>query len=180
MELIDAINTRRSVRKYQDKPVEREKINACIEAARLAPSACNSQPWHFIVIDDPKVKEAFCKEAFSGVYNMTKWAEKAPVLIAAVSDKGSFTSRIGNFFRRTEFYLVDQGIACEHLVLRAWDLGLGTCWIGWLNSDKAEKFFKLPKGKKIEHLISLGYPAEEPNARPRQTFENIVSYNEYK
>ena len=72
MELIDAITTRRSVRKYQDKPVEREKINQCIEAARLAPSACNSQPWHFIVIDDPKVKEAFCKEAVSCVYNMTK------------------------------------------------------------------------------------------------------------
>ena len=85
MEVLQAIKTRRSVRKYLDKPVEREKINECLEAARLAPSACNSQPWHYIVIDDPKVKEAFCKEAFSGVYAMTKWAEKAPVLIAAVS-----------------------------------------------------------------------------------------------
>ena len=98
MELEQAILTRRSVRKYQDKPVEREKINACLEAARLAPSACNSQPWHYIVIDDPQVKAAFCQEAFSGVYAMSKWAEKAPVLIAAVSDKGSFTSRIGNYF----------------------------------------------------------------------------------
>ena len=111
---------------------------------------------------------------------MSKWAEKAPVLIAAVSDKGSFTSRIGNFFRRTEFYLVDQGISGEQLVLRAWDLGLGTCWIGWLNSDKAEKFFKLPKGKKIEHLIAMGYPAETPDARPREAFEKKVSYNEFK
>ena len=140
MELMEVIKARRSIRKYQEKPVEREKINDCLEAARLAPSACNSQPWHFIVIDDPKVKEAFCKESFSGVYNMTKFAEKAPVLVAAVSDRGNFTSRIGNFFRRTEFYLVDHGIACEHFVLRAHDLGLGTCWIGWLNSNKAEKF----------------------------------------
>ena len=180
MELEQAILTRRSVRKYQDKPVEREKINACLEAARLAPSACNSQPWNYIVIDDPKVKAAFCQEAFSGVYAMSKWAEKAPVLIAAVSDKGSFTSRIGNYFRRTEFYLVDQGISGEQLVLRAWDLGLGSCWIGWLNSDKAEKFFHLPKGKKIEHLIALGYPAETPDARPREAFDKKVSYNEYK
>ena len=157
---MEVIKARRSIRKYQEKPVEREKINDCLEAARLAPSACNSQPWHFIVIDDPKVKEAFCKEAFSGVYNMTKFAEKAPVLVAAVSDRGNFTSRIGNFFRRTEFYLVDHGIACEHFVLRAHDLGLGSCWIGWLNSNKAEKFFNLPKGKKIEHLIAVGYPAE--------------------
>ena len=78
---MEVIKARRSIRKYQEKPVEREKINDCLEAARLAPSACNSQPWHFIVIDDPKVKEAFCKEAFSGVYNMTKFAEKAPVLL---------------------------------------------------------------------------------------------------
>lgn len=180
MELEKVILERRSVRKYQDKPVEREKINACLEAALAAPSACNSQPWHYIVIDDPKIKEAFCQEVFTGVYAMSKWAEKAPVLVAVVSDKGNFTSRIGNFFRRTEFYLVDQGISGEHFVLRAHDLGLGTCWIGWLNSSKAEKFFKLPKGKKIEHLISVGYPAETPDARPRKDFAESVSYNKYK
>ena len=180
MELTHVISTRHSIRKYQDKPVEREKITACLEAARLAPSACNSQPWHFIVIDDPQVKENFCKEAFSGVYAITQWAAKAPVLIAAVSDKGNFVSRIGNYFRRTEFYLVDHGIACEHLVLRAWDLGLGTCWIGWLDSNKAENFFNLPKGKKIEHLIALGYPAESSAGHPRKQLEEIVSYNKYK
>lgn len=183
MELEEIIRTRHSVRKFADKPVSRDIINACLEAARLAPSACNSQPWHYIVIDDPKVKEDFCKVAFSGIYNMTQWAAKAPVLIAAVSDRGNFTSRIGNFFRRTEFYLVDQGISGEHLVLRAYDLGLGACWIGWLDSNKAEKFFKLPKGKKIEHLIALGYPAPEAaqaNIHPRKAFEEIVSYNQYK
>lgn len=180
MELEKVILDRRSVRKYADKPVEREKIDACLQAALLAPSACNSQPWHYIVIDDPKIKEAFCKEAFTGVYAMSKWVEKAPVLVAVVSDRGNFVSRIGNFFRRTEFYLVDQGISGEHFVLRAHDLGLGTCWIGWLNSDKAEKFFKLPKGKKIEHLISVGYPAETPAPRPRKDFAESVSYNKYK
>ena len=180
MELEKVILDRRSIRKYEERPVEREKIDACLQAALLAPSACNSQPWHYIVIDDPKIKEAFCKEVFTGVYAMSKWAEKAPVLVAVVSDRGNFTSRIGNFFRRTEFYLVDQGISGEHFVLRAHDLGLGTCWIGWLNSNKAEKFFKLPKGKKIEHLISVGYPAEAPAPRPRKEFAQSVRYNEYK
>lgn len=180
MEVLQAITTRRSVRKYQEKPVEREKIHACLEAARLAPSACNSQPWEFIVIDDPQVKESFCNEVFGGVYKISTWAQKAPVLIAAVSDKGSFISRIGNFVRRTEFYLVDHGIACEHLVLRAWDLGLGSCWIGWFNAENAARFFKLPKSKKVEHLIALGYPDETPDARPRQTLESIVHYNTYK
>ena len=183
MELEQVILTRRSVRQYEEKPVEREKINLCLEAARLAPSACNSQPWEFIVIDDPQIKAAFAKEAFSGVYSMSQWAAKAPVLVAAISDKGNFTSRVGNFFRRTEFYLVDHGIACEHFVLRAWDLNLGTCWIGWLNSTKAEKFFHLPKGKKIEHLIAVGYPApqaQQEAPHPRKAFEQIVSYNKYE
>lgn len=179
MELEQVILKRRSIRKFLDKPVEREKINACLEAARLAPSACNSQPWHYIVIDDPKVKAAFCNEAFCGVYNMTRWAEKAPVLVAVVSDRGNFTSRIGNFFRNTEFFLVDQGISGEHFVLRAHDLGLGTCWIGWLNSDKAARFFNLPKSKKIEHLFAVGYPAETPDPRPRAKLEDIVSYNKF-
>lgn len=183
MELEKAIATRRSVRKFADKPVERNKINACLEAARLAPSACNSQPWHYIVIDDPQVKEKFCTEVFNGVYNISKWVANAPVIVAVVSDRGNFTSRIGNFFRRTEFYLVDQGISGEHFVLRAHDLGLGTCWIGWFNSDKAEQFFKLPKGKKIEHLFAVGYPSDtaaSDKPHPRKPFEEMVSYNKYK
>lgn len=183
MELEQIIRQRRSVRKFANKPVEREKINACLEAARLAPSACNSQPWHYIVIDDPAVKEAFCKEAFGGIYSLSQWAAAAPVLVAVVSDRGNFTSRLGNYFRRTEFYLVDQGISGEHFVLRAHDLGLGTCWIGWLNSDKAEKFFHLPKGKKIEHLLAVGYPAPqaaEAKEHPRKSLAEIASFNEYK
>lgn len=183
MDVKTAIETRHSVRKFADKPVEREKLTACLEAARLAPSACNSQPWHYIVIDDPKIKDAFCKEAFSGVYAMSVWAAKAPVLVAVISDRGNFISRIGNFFRNTEFFLVDQGISGEHFVLRAWELGLGTCWIGWLNSVKAAKFFKLPSGKKIEHLLAVGYPAENAStAAPhgRKKLEEMASFNEYK
>ena len=183
MDVKTAIQTRHSVRKFMDKPVPREILNECLEAARLAPSACNSQPWHYIVIDDPHVKEPFCKEAFSGVYNMSNWAEKAPVLVAVVSDRGNFVSRIGNFFRSTEFFLVDQGISGEHFVLRAWELGLGTCWIGWLNSNKAAHFFKLPTGKKIEHLFAVGYPAEgeKPSVlHGRKKLEEIISYNKYE
>ncbi len=183
MELEKVIATRHSVRKYQNKPVEREKINACLEAARLAPSACNAQPWEFIVIDDPQVKADFAKAAFSGTYKMSAWVAQAPVIVAAISDKGNFVSRLGGFLRRTEFYLIDHGIACEHFVLRAWDQGLGTCWIGWLNCEKAGQFFHLPSGKKIEHLIALGYPAPEalqtkPHAR--KTLDEIAHYNGYK
>jgi len=179
MELAQAIQTRRSIRKFLNKPVEREKINACLEAARLAPSACNAQPWHYIVLDDPAVKDAFCKEVFSGAYKISEWAAKAPVLVAVVSDRGNIISRLGGYLRRTEFYLVDQGISGEHFVLRAHDLGLGACWIGWINSKKAAQFFKLSAGRKVEHLFALGYPAENPAARPRAKLEEIVSYNKF-
>lgn len=183
MDVKTAVETRHSVRKFAEKPVEREKLNACLDAARLAPSACNSQPWHYIVLDDPQVKANFCKEAFSGIYALSAWAEKAPALVAVVSDRGNFTSKLGNFFRSTEFFLVDQGISGEHFVLRAWELGLGTCWIGWLDSAKAAKFFKLPAGKKIEHLLAVGYPAgnDQPSLlHGRKKLEEMSSYNTYK
>lgn len=183
MELEQVILQRRSVRKFLDKPVERQKINACLEAARLAPSACNAQPWHYVVLDDPQIKENFAKEVFSGVYSLSKWAAAAPVLIAVVSDRGNFTSRLGNYFRRTEFYLVDQGISGEHFVLRAHDLGLGTCWIGWLDGEKAAQFLHLPKNKKVEHLLALGYPAPQATGapvHPRKKLEEMSSYNQYK
>ena len=179
MELEKVIQNRRSIRKFLPKPVEREKIDACLEAARLAPSACNSQPWHYIVLDDPQTKDAFCKAVFTGLYKMSAWVATAPVIVAVVSDRGSVVSRLGNFFRDTEFFLVDQGISGEHFVLRAHDLGLGTCWIGWLDSKKAAQFFNLPKGKKIEHLFAVGYPAEEPSPRPRAALKDIVSYNKF-
>ncbi len=179
MELDRVIKERRSVRKFLNKPVEREKINACLDAARLAPSACNSQPWHYIVLDDPQTKAAFCQEVFGGGYHTSQWATSAPVLVAVVSDKGNIISRLGSFLRRTEFYLVDQGISGEHFVLRAHDLGLGTCWIGWFNTKKAAKFFKLPSGKQIDHLFAVGYPAETPKPRPRAKLEDIVSYNKF-
>lgn len=183
MDVKTAIETRHSIRKFKSQPVEREKINECLEAARVAPSACNSQPWHYIVIDDSTVKENFCNEIFSGIYGITSWAAKAPALVAVVSNKGNFVSRLGNFFRRTELYLVDQGISGEHFVLRAWELGLGTCWIGWFNSDKAAKFFKLPNEYKIEHLFAVGYPDENPQKagiHGRKKLEEITSYNRYK
>ena len=90
------------------------------------------------------------------------------------------TAYLGAFAAKGPLAAEGLGYAFEQLLLFATSLGLGTCWIGWLNSDKAEKFFKLPKGKKIEHLIAMGYPAETPDARPREAFEKKVSYNEFK
>lgn len=181
MTLDEIIKSRRSIRKYQDKTVPRELIEQCLEAARLAPSACNSQPCRFVILDDKATKNSFCENVFTGLYaNCKNLGMNASVLIAVCTKAGgNITTRLGQVISGTKFYLIDTGIAVEHLVLKAQDLGLGTCWIGWFNTKKAKKFLKLPFDVKCEILIALGYPDEEPSPRPRKEFKDIISYNKY-
>jgi nitroreductase len=154
----DLVKSRRSIRKYQNKPVEREKIVQCIEAARLAPSAENVQPWRFIILDDSEVLKQFSTHAFSGIYSPTRFAAKAPVIIVILAKLDVLANRIGKQIQGIHFYLLDIGIAGEHFVLQAQELGLGTCWIGWFNIKKIRKFLQVPRGYKIVSLISMGYP----------------------
>jgi len=154
----ELIQSRRSIRKYQDKPVEREKILQCIDAARLAPSAENVQPWRFIILDDPGIIKQFSTHAFSGIYSPSRFATKAPVIIVILAKLDILANRIAKQIQDIHFYFIDIGIAGEHLVLQAQELGLGTCWIGWFNPRKVRKFLKIPRTHKIISLISMGYP----------------------
>jgi len=168
---------RRSIRKYKDVPVEREKLDLCLEAARLAPSACNAQPCRFIVIDEPALKEKFCAAVFSGVYSACGFAAAAPVIVAVVSEAGKLSAWLGNQVQGTNFRLMDIGIAAEHFVLEAADQGLGTCWLGWFGAKDGAKALGLGSGKKIEVLLAVGYPGESPAPRPRKKTEEFCSYN---
>jgi nitroreductase len=155
----DLVHQRRSIRHYADKPVEIEKIQACVEAARVAPSAENVEPWRFIVLTDPEIKQSFCNDVFSGIYKYSQWASKAPVLIVILAKLDILANRIGKQIQGTNYYLIDIGIAGEHFVLQAEELGLGTCWIGWFNSKKARKILKISRSFKVVSLISMGYPS---------------------
>jgi len=181
MNFIDLVKHRKSIRDFLDKSVEREKIMTCLEAARLAPSASNSQPWRFIVVDDKQLKKKLCKAAFGGVYFINSFCKTAPVIIVVISEKSKFTTRIGAMFRGTQFYLIDIGIACEHLVLQAEDLGLGTCWIGWFNERAVKSVLNIPRNKKIDILIALGYYDREKlgTEHGREPMEKIASFNSY-
>ena len=181
MTLLDLVRHRKSVRNFLDRPVEREKIMMCLEAARLAPSACNSQPWRFIVVDDGQLKNRLCRAAFSGIYSMNSFCKMAPVIVAVISEKGKFLARIGSMFRGTKFYLIDIGIACEHFVLQAEELGLGTCWIGWFNERAVKSILNIPQHKKIDILIALGYYDREKlgSEHGREPIEKIASFNSY-
>jgi len=160
--LDELIRSRRSIRRFLPDPVDREKILSCLEAARLAPSADNAQPWRFLVVDDPELKAKLVREAFSGIYRMTKFAAQAPVLIAALASRDVLAHRLGSHFQGTQFYLVDIGIAGEHFVLKAEELGLATCWVGWFNGRRARKVLRIPRKYKIVVLFPLGYAASRP------------------
>jgi len=180
MSVLESIKNRRSVRKYSDKPVEPEKLAALLEAARLAPSACNAQPREFVAFNEREAKNKFCEAVFTGIYSNTKFAAAAPVIIAVISNKGNWSSRVGNVVCQTSFYMIDQGISTGYLTLAAQELGLGTCYIGWFDHKKAAKFLNLPGGSKVELVLSVGYPDEAPTPRPRKAAEDVIFYNKYK
>ena len=181
MTLLDLLKHRKSIRDFLDRPVAREKIMMCLEAARLAPSACNSQPWKFIVVDDGQLKVRLGDAAFGGIYAMNSFCKTAPVIVAVVSEKSKFSARIGGMFRGTKYYLIDIGVAIEHFVLQAEDLGLGTCWIGWFNERAVKSILKIPHRKKIDILIALGYYDEDEtrSEHGREPIDKIASFNSY-
>ena len=161
MNLIDLIKKRTSTRSYSSHPVSREDIESCLDAARLAPSACNSQPWSFIVVDNPDVKNKIVKKALSGIYRMNNFVKDAPVLIVVITELSTYIARMGGQLRNVKYSLIDIGIACDHLILRATELGLGSCWLGWFNENAVKNVLGLSKSKKIDVMISLGYRAEK-------------------
>ncbi len=179
-ELMDIIKKRRSVRAYLDKPVENEKIKQIIEAARLAPSSCNSQCWRFVIAKDD-VKEQIVKNGLGGFILANRWAKNVPIIIVACADLNFLTHKVGAGIKGIEYHLLDIGIAVEHLVLRATELGLGTCWIGWFNERAVRKILKIPRNIKITALITLGYPKEELKLHEKQRLDlkKILFWNEY-
>lgn len=161
MDFLELVKKRRSCRKYSNRSVPFEALQKCLEAARLSPSACNSQPWHFFVVKDKDLKERLAKKAFSGIYSMNSFAQGAQVLVAVLREKSSYLTQLGGFLRGTQYSLIDLGIACEHFVLQAAQEGLGTCWIGFFNEKEVKKTLNIAKHKKVDMLISVGYPQDD-------------------
>ncbi len=170
---------RRSVRRFSAQPVEREKINLCLEAARLAPSADNGQPWRFVVFDDPVKKKALSEVVFKGIFAASKRFAQAPVLIALLLKESFLINKLGGGAAGIPFQFIDAGIAGEHFVLAATEQGLGTCWIGWFNQKALLKHLGLKRGYRAVALIALGYPAEElPERTPkRKPLTKIAFFN---
>ena len=174
MKFIELVKKRKSTRKYSEEAVPRSVIDQCLEAARMAPSAVNSQPWSFIVVDDKETKNKIVEKSMSGIYSSNAFVRNAPVIIVVITEVPSYTVRLGRFFRNVNYSLIDIGIACDHLTLQAEELGVGTCWLGWFSEKAVKKVLGLPKSTKIDVMISMGYPQKSyVKEKKRRTLDEI-------
>jgi nitroreductase len=181
MRFDELIQARRSVRKYQPKAVEAEKLRALIEAVRLAPSASNTQPWKLILADDPAVKDRVARATFSKTFSFNQFAADAPVIAVLTVEKHSVLTQVVGWLKERPFYLMDIGIAAAQFCLQATDLGLGTCMLGWFDEAEIKKILKIPRAVRVALVITVGYEAENQQPRPkaRKTAEVMSNWNQY-
>ena len=177
MDFIDLVKRRRSVREYSPSSIPKEVMNKCLKAARLSPSACNSQPWYFIVVQDEKTKNAIVKRVFSGLYSVNSFVKGAAAFLVVIREPSLWVARLAGRFRGVQYSLIDIGIAVEHFVLEATELRLGTCWLGWFNEGEVKKILKIPKNKKVDIIVSIGYPKEQDRRSvQRKNIQDIAEF----
>lgn len=181
MDFYELINYRQSVRKYNEKPVERDIVEKIIAAVHLAPSACNSQPWRIIIVDEPALKNEVAKATFSKTLNFNKFAVEAPVIAVLVIEKAKLIAQIGGSLKNQEYPQYDIGIAAAHFCLQAAELGLGTCMIGWFDEKRIKQLLNIPENRKIGLVITLGYAPEDYKLRKkiRKPLDEICGFNSY-
>jgi len=167
--IIKAIKDRYSVRKFKNKPIENEKLDAILKAAQLAPSARNVQPWKFVVIQQEEKRKQLTE-----ICKGQKFVSQAPVTIALCANNTEYKMTCGQ-----HAYTVDAAIAGEHIALQAAEMGLGTCWIGAFYHDQMAKLIDLPEDYKIVGLLPIGYPDIVKGKRNLKSINDIVVYDNF-
>lgn len=180
-DFVQLVADRQSDRAFDsNKMVEAEKIHRVLEAARLAPSACNSQPWHFIIVDEPELKNKVADATSSRILGINHFTKQAPVHIVVVEEKVNFSAAFGGWAKSKHFPHIDIGIATAHMCLAAENEGLGTCILGWFDEEKIKKLLNIPKDKRVLLDIVVGYSTQTKREKKRKDFDTIVSRNTYK
>jgi nitroreductase len=179
MKFLELVQSRQSDRAYLDKPVEKEKIERILEAARLAPSACNAQPWKFVVVTDSEKRMQIADATASKLLSMNHFTKQAPVQLALVEENANFTSSVGGMLTNKHYPHIDLGIVASHICLAAADEGLGSCMIGWCDEKKVRKVLDIPGNKRVMLVILLGYSAQKLREKKRKSKEEIVSWDKY-
>ena len=181
MDFLELVRRRQSVRAYDPtRTVEPEKLDRCVEALRLAPSACNAQPWKLVIVNDPDLRKKVAESASSKWLGFNHFTNQAQVLVVIVREDPNFTSKLGTVLKDKPYTIIDIGIATAHFCLQAASEGLGTCIMGWFDEPAVKKVLGIPKKKRAELIITLGYPAkEEIRQKIRKGVGEMCSYNGY-
>ncbi len=177
--MLGLIVRRQSDRKYSDRQIEAEKLERIIEAGRMAPSACNSQPWKFIVVNDTQLVSQVAEASREKLTGMNSFVKEAPVLIVVVRENPNFSSKVGGKIKNKDYSHIDIGIATENICLQAVAEGIGSFIIGWFDERLIRKILGIPSSKRVEIIISLGYPLSEHREKKRKPKDVTVSYNKY-
>ncbi len=177
--MLELIRSRQSDRKYSDKPIEKEKLERILEAGRLAPSACNAQPWKFIVVTEPELLKKVAEASSASIIGMNTFVGQAPVLLIVIREKANLSSRIGGTIKNKDYSLIDIGITSENICLQARAEGIGSCMIGWFDEKMVKKLLDIPVSKRVELIITLGYSLSHKKEKKRKPSEDVISNNKY-
>jgi nitroreductase len=170
MNVFDAIKTRRSIRSFEDKPIEEEKLMRVLEAGRLAPSAKNLQEWRYVIIKDRELRRKIAVAS-----NNQYFIAEAPVVIVGCATNVDYVLSCGQ-----PAYAIDVAISMDHMTLQAVEEGLGTCWIGAFKEEEVKRILNIPKELRVVEIMPLGYPKFTPAPKPRKKLEEIVFYDKYQ
>lgn len=177
--MLEVLLRRQSDRRYSSRPVESEKLERILEAGRMSPSACNAQPWKFVVATDPEIIGRLAEAASAKLLKMNTFVGQAKVLIMIVREQPNITSKIGGTIKNKDYSHFDIGIAAGNMSLQATAEGIGSCIIGWFDESRIKKILGIPSSKRVELMISLGYSESDFREKKRKTKEETVSYNKY-
>jgi len=169
MDFFEVINNRKSVRKYINKPVEKEKLERMLKAAQLAPSWRNGQCWKFVVVTNTEMKKQLIR--CTSVFNQSWMGNEYAIIVACGNPEQS------GFRNDQRYYLVDVAIAMEHLILAAAALGLGTCWIGGFEEEQVKQVLQIPEKFRVVAMTALGYPADKEGIIGKITKSVVKSHN---
>lgn len=170
MDVIEAINNRRSIRRYKNKEIEDEKLNRILKSAQIAPSAANRQEWKFIVVKNKDIRDKLVEAA-----HRQKFVGQAPVTIVACSTESERLMPCGQYA-----YTVDLSIAVSFMILEATELGLGTCWLGAFDEELVKLILDIPEEVRVPAMFTLGYADESPSPRPRKPLKDIICIEKYE
>ena len=175
---LELAQARQSDRAYEvGRPIDREVLDRILEAGRLAPSACNGQPWHFTVVTEPALLLDVAKATSS--IGLNRFVKDSAALVLITLEPTNITSRLGCNIKDKDFPIMDLGIAASYITLAAEDEGVGSCILGWFDEKKIKELVGIPQNRRLMLIVSLGYTSKPKRKKVRKEFDKVVSYEKY-